>query len=202
MSKKRLSFMACLVATAMAGPLAIAQSSMPTTATLEPVIGTWSERTANGLQTITVDGTKPSPATPPPFPLALARDVTNFRGGTISVEFQLIAGASDQSAGIVFNHRPDGSYFFARYNTKDGNVAVWKFESGVRMVLAHGEQHQQLALGAWHRLSVTISGTSVTAVANDRLRVSHTLAAPVQGRVGVWTKADSTTAFRRYVVSQ
>jgi len=193
-----------VTAAALSGALLTAQRGTPTNATLAPVAGTWRTAVEDGHPTTTVDGSGASATAPAPaaFSVALAREIADFRAGTISLEFKLISGASDQTAGVVFNHQPNGNYHFARYNTKDGNVAVWKFEGGTRTVLAHGELHEQLALGAWHRLTVTISGTSVVAVANDRLRVAHTLGAPVQGRVGVWTKADSTTAFRRFVVAQ
>ena len=94
-------------------------------------------------------------AAPGAFPLAVARDVKDFPAGTLEVSFKLVSGATDQTAGIVFGLQPNGSYIYARYNTKDGNVAVWKFENGERTVLQHGEVHQQLSLNQWHTLQVT-----------------------------------------------
>lgn len=153
-------------------------------------------------------------AAPGAFPLAVARDIKAFPGistktltaGTLGVSFKLVSGATDQTAGIIFGLQPDGSYTYARYNTKDGNVAVWKFEKGERTVLQHGEVHQQLPLNQWHTLQVTISpdytrkGAVVSAsVKGSPLAVRHALPAPVQGRVGVWTKADSVTSFKEFV---
>ena len=74
--------------------------------------------------------------------------------------------ATDQTAGIVFNLKPDGSYTYARYNTKDGNVAIWKFENGARTVLKHGEAHEQLPPNTWQTLTVTITGAEVSASAH------------------------------------
>jgi hypothetical protein len=153
-------------------------------------------------------------AAPGAFPLAVARDVKTFPGistktliaGTLGVNFKLVSGATDQTAGIVFGLQPNGSYTFVRYNTKDGNVAVWKFEKGERTVLQHGEVHQQLPLNQWHTLQVTISpdytrkGSVISAsVKGSTLAVRHTLSAPVEGRVGVWAKADSVTSFKEFV---
>ena len=153
-------------------------------------------------------------AAPGAFPLAVARDVKAFvasntktlASGTLEVSFKLVSGATDQTAGIVFGLQPDGSYTYARYNTKDGNVAVWKFEKGERTVLQHGEVHQQLPLNEWHTLQVTImpdytrKGAVVSAsVKGTTLAVRHTLPAPVSGRVGVWTKTDSVTSFKDFV---
>lgn len=191
--------------------------------TLVPVAGTWSaeyEDSQPVQQVLTIDGAAASKApdaeaaaglfgpdapgfvkalaAPGAFPMAIARDVKDFRGGRLQVQFKIIAGATDQTAGILFNLKADGSYTYARYNTKDGNVAVWKFENGARTVLKHGELHEQLAKNEWHSLDVTITGPAVAATVNGRLSVRHSLDGPIAGRVGVWTKADSVTAFRRF----
>jgi len=135
------------------------------------------------------------------FPLAVWRDVRDFREGTIRVRFKMVGGASDQNAGIVFGLQPSGDYLYVRYNTKDGDVALWEFTNGARKVIAHGETSAQLALGAWHELELRVSGQTVTGSVNGgALRVVHALARPVTGRVGVWTKRDAVTVFRGYRV--
>jgi hypothetical protein len=188
--------------------------------TFVPIVGSWQHGTEDGRATITIDGTAPAlkvdeanvravfptgaagfvrvMSAPGVFPLATIREVARFMGGRLNVEFKILAGATDQTAGVAFNLKPDGTYHYARYNTKDGNVAIWKFESGARTVLAHGEAHQQLPFKVWHRLSVDIKGREITAMVNDKLRVVHTLDRDVDGRVGLWTKADSVTAFRNF----
>lgn len=188
--------------------------------TFVPLVGLWRAGAEAGLATFTVDGTAPAPkpdeegakttfgpeapqfvkamSVPGVFPLATVRDVRAFTSGRLSVEFKILAGATDQTAGVVFNLKPDGTYNYARYNTKDGNVAIWKFENGTRTVLAHGELHEQLPFATWHRLVVQVKGRAITATVNDKLRVSHTLDHDVAGRVGLWTKADSVTAFRAF----
>jgi hypothetical protein len=187
---------------------------------LVPLMGAWTADYEEARQILTIDGTKaltpPSPqvarsvfgedarnlaaAWPlaTSYPIAVVRDIKDFPGGRLAVQFKLVSGATDQTAGIVFNLQPDGTYLYARYNTKDGNVAVWKFENGARAVLMHGAAHEQLPFGQWHTLDVVVSATAVTATVNGRLVVRHALDRPVTGRVGVWTKADSVTAFRAF----
>lgn len=192
---------------------------------LLPVSGTWTADYEKGekrmIQVLTINGVAPAKApdadaakllfadqapgfvaalaAPGAFPIAVARDVKQFSSGRLRVQFKLIGGATDQSAGIFFGLQPDGSYTFARYNTKDGNVAIWKFEKGQRTVLVHGEAHEQLPLNQWHTLDVNVTGPAVAASVNGgRLPVRYTLPAPVEGRVGVWTKADSVTAFKEF----
>ena len=131
------------------------------------------------------------------FSLGVLSKVPRFTGGTFRARFKLVSGASDQTAGLVFDLEPNGEYLYARYNTKDGNLALWRFANGNREVIAHGEQHVQLALGVWHELTVTITGSRMVAVANNgALRFEHTLPEPVDGRVGFWTKRDSVTQFK------
>jgi hypothetical protein len=136
------------------------------------------------------------------FPLAVFGGAREFSSGTIRVQFKLVGGKSDQNAGIVIGLEPSGDYLFVRYNTKDGNVAVWRYANGQREVLTHGEEHQQLAMNTWHELTVTVSGTKVTGqVTGTKLSVQHTLGRPLAGRVGVWTKRDAITVFKNYRVT-
>jgi hypothetical protein len=134
---------------------------------------------------------------PGAFSLGVLSNVLRFTEGTFRARFKLVSGASDQTAGLVFDLEPNGEYLYARYNTKDGNLALWRFADGTREVIAHGEQHVQLPLGVWHELAVTITGSRLVAVANNgALRFEHALPEAVDGRVGFWTKRDSVTQFK------
>ncbi len=124
------------------------------------------------------------------------RGVDSFTNGSARVQFKLIAGASDQLAGLVFNLRPTGEYLAVRYNTKDGNVALWKYVDGARARLADGTEHAQLPLDAWHTLELQVVDRKVTGIVNRTLRVEHALDQPVSGRVGLWAKPDSVSAFK------
>ena len=217
----------------VSAPESIWQSANQHVEVLLPVSGTWKadyeKAGTRMIQVLTIDGTAATTApdaeaartlfsdtsagfvtalaAPGAFPLAVARDIKDLSTGELQVNFKLVSGATDQTAGILFGLKPDGSYTYARYNTKDGNVAVWKFENGTRTVLQHGEVHQQLPLNQWHTLQVTImpdytrKGAVVSAsVKGTTLAVRHTLPAPVQGRIGVWTKTDSVTSFKEFAV--
>lgn len=136
------------------------------------------------------------------FPFAIARTASDFSSGTLSVAFKLVGGATDQNAGILFGLRPNGDYHFARYNTKDGNVAVWEYVNGERKVIARGTLEKQLPMNTWHELVVTIkNGTVQATVPGTGMQVKHVFGASVPGRVGVWTKRDAITVFRNFRVS-
>lgn len=209
---------------AVALPVALLQQPA---ATLAPVIGNWSS-VEDGGPALKVDGAKWSGKTTRAeleaaakpifgavsdqlvanttgsgaFPLAVWTGTPDFRDGTIRVRFKLVGGSDDRSGGIVFGLTDAGEYYYVRYNTKDGNVAVWRYESGARRVLAHGKHHQQLPLNEWHELTVRLSGRKVSgSVTGTELKVEHRLDAPVSGRVGLWAKRDVTTIFRDYRVT-
>ena len=136
------------------------------------------------------------------FPIAVVPEVSTFSSGTLRVQFNMLGGKSDQNAGVMFGLQPTGEYFYVRYNTKDGNVAVWKYANGDRAVLEHGDVHKQIPLGTWHELVVEIRGRHIRGyVAGDTtISVEHTLDVDPVGRVGVWVKRDAITAFRGYSV--
>ena len=55
------------------------------------------------------------------FPYVVAKDVTDFRDGEISVRFEGISGRIDQGAGIMFNLKPNGDYLTIRANPLERN---------------------------------------------------------------------------------
>lgn len=197
--------------------------------TLVPVVGHWT-RGDDGGPTLTVDGeawsgtttrTEVEARTRPlwaitserfvrhataadAFPLAIASDVSGFSNGTVSVQFKMLGGKSDQNAGIVFGLDPSElSYYFVRYNTKDGDVALWRYSDGKRAVIAHGEPAAaKLPLGVWHTLVLRVDGTRVTVTANDTIPLSHELPVAPSGRIGLWTKRDAVTVFRHFRASR
>lgn len=137
------------------------------------------------------------------FPLAVFPEAKDFTGGTIKVQFKLLGGATDKTAGIVFNLKPNGEYFFVRYNIAEGNIAVWRYRNGARARVAPGATSVQLPLDTWHELSMTIKGNQLSATVNgDALKHEYTLTEPVSGRVGLWTKRDAITVFKNYRVTR
>lgn len=166
---------------------------------MRQVAGVWTVTAEDGAPVVTHDGTRWSGAEG--FPLALFEPPVMFQSGTVAIRFRLMDGSDDYSAGLVFGHRPDGTYYYVRYNTKDGNVALWRMDGPKRSVIRHGEQHEQLAKQAWHELTLTVDGARIAASVNGRLHVEHVLDAPPRGLLGLWTKPDASSAFTGWRVS-
>ena len=58
-----------------------------------------------------------------------------------------------------------------------------------------------LELGSWHTLKITVRGTALKTWLDDKPMLDYTLPAPVSGKIGVWSKADSVVYFDDYRVT-
>lgn len=129
------------------------------------------------------------------FPYAVAKDIDDFHDGEISIRFKLVAGQLDQCAGILFNLKPNGDYLTVRFNGKEDNVVLWTFNKGKRSFVKKGSENVPLAMNSWHTLQIAVSGTNLQASLDGKHLLDYTLAEPVSGKVGVWSKTDSVSYF-------
>lgn len=160
------------------------------------------------------------------FPVALLRNVQDFSNGTLTVKFKTISGAADRASGIVFNVKPTGDWLAIRYNDTEHNVALWEFHNGVRRSVKRGpEGAWPLDQSAWHELAITIDGAALKATLDGKPALEYTLGSepvpgrrgaphpdlypannpvlrpPVSGRIGLWSKTDSTSYFKDFTVT-
>lgn len=135
------------------------------------------------------------------FPLAIYEDVS-AADLDLSVRFRPISGATDQAAGLVWRYRNENNYYIARANALEGNVVLYKVENGERTdlpLVAQGRTYgvdAEVPVGAWSALSVRVEGDLMTVYLNDTelFKVQDSTFGEA-GKVGLWTKADSVTAF-------
>ncbi|PYQ26355.1 MAG: hypothetical protein DMF56_24695 [Acidobacteria bacterium] len=135
------------------------------------------------------------------FPYAVAKDVPDFHDGEISMRFRLIAGQLDQCAGILFNLKTNGDYLTVRFNGKEDNLVLWTFNKGKRSFVKRGTENVHLNMGEWHRMKIAVSGTQLRGYLDDKLLLEYTLAEPVSGKAGLWSKTDSVSQFDDYAVA-
>jgi hypothetical protein len=134
------------------------------------------------------------------FPYAVAKDISDFRNGEISVRFEGISGRIDQGAGILFNLKENGDYLTVRANPLENNLVLWKFEKGRRSSVKW-IRNTPTPTRQWHDLKVRIGGAKVEGYLDGKLYLEHTLPEPVLGRIGLWSKADSHMYFDDYSVT-
>ena len=133
------------------------------------------------------------------YPYVVSKDVADFRNGEITVRFEGISGRIDQGAGILFNLKPNGDYLTIRANCLENNLVLWKFEKGKRSSVKW-VRDTPTPSRQWHDLKVRIAGGKVEGWLDGKLWLEHTLAEPVSGRIGLWSKADSHVYFDDYTV--
>jgi hypothetical protein len=133
------------------------------------------------------------------FPYVVAKDVQDFPNGEITVRFEGLSGRIDQGAGILFNLKPNGDYLTIRANCLENNLVLWKFENGRRSSVKW-IRNTPTATRQWHDLKVRISGANVTGYLDGKPYLEHKLPAPVSGRIGLWSKADSYMHFDDFTV--
>jgi hypothetical protein len=135
------------------------------------------------------------------YPIAVAKDVPDFQNGDISIRFQMIGGALDRCAGILFNVKPNGDYLTVRFNGTEDNVVLWTFLSGKRSFVKRADGEFPLELGTWHELKISVHGTALAASLDGKHVLDYTLKEAVSGKVGLWSKTDSMVEFSDFTVT-
>jgi hypothetical protein len=162
------------------------------------------------------------------YPVAVLKGLDELKDGTISMKFKTVAGEADRCSGILFNVKPNGDWLAVRYNDTENNVALWQFHNGIRRPVRFSDRAHKFMLdrAAWHELKMTVDGAAFSAWLDGELALEYTLGSapgpgrngasphpdqfpannpvllpPVKGRVGLWSKTDSTSEFKDYVVT-
>ena len=112
----------------------------------------------------------------------------------MEVKFKSLAGKEDRAGGVVWRWKDGNNYYVARANALENNVSLYYTEAGRRRTLKYVDA--PVPPSVWHTLRVDFSGRRIVVSLNGRsyievddLHISGT------GAVGMWTKADSVTAF-------
>ena len=160
------------------------------------------------------------------YPVAVLKSVDTFSNGAISMKFKTIAGDTDRCSGILFNVKPNGDWLAIRYNDTENNVALWEFHNGIRRPVKFSDRSKPFPLerSAWHELKMTVNGTDFKAWLDGAVALEYTLGTepaaargtpnpdlsptsnpvlrpPVAGKIGLWSKTDSTSYFKEFIVS-
>ena len=122
------------------------------------------------------------------------RTGTTIVDGFVEVKFKPIGGREDQAGGLVWRWKDGNNYYVARANALENNVSLYYTEGGTRKTLKYVDA--RVASNAWNTLRVEFKGARIRVLLNGKAAIefddAHNSGA---GAVGVWTKADSVTAF-------
>lgn len=114
--------------------------------------------------------------------------------GFVEVRFKSLSGREDQAGGAIWRWKDGDNYYVARANALENNVSLYFTENGSRRTIKYVDA--PVAGNVWHTLRVQFHGARIEVMLDGKSYIQvadrHLTGA---GAVGVWTKADSVTAF-------
>ena len=127
------------------------------------------------------------------FPWCVKTNVA-IADGFVEVKFKPLQGREDQAGGVVWRWKDGDNYYVARANALENNVSLYHTTRGSRRTIKYVDA--PVASNQWHTLRVEFAGKHITVSLDGKRYIDaqdeHIAGA---GAVGVWTKADSVTAF-------
>jgi hypothetical protein len=127
------------------------------------------------------------------FPWCVKKNLS-LAGGFVEVKFKAVDGREDQAGGLVWRWKDGNNYYVARANALENNVSLYYTENGNRITLRYVDA--AVTRNQWHTLRVEFAGTRIKVLLDGKSYIevddAHISGA---GAAGVWTKADSITAF-------
>src|SRR5207245_4944454 len=127
------------------------------------------------------------------YPVCI-KDDNSVKDGFVEVKFKPISGKEDQAGGVIWRCKDADNYYIARANALEDNVCIYYTVKGRRT--EKKRINIKVASNQWHTLRVdfkdnyfvvTFDGKTAFTWKDDTFKDA--------GKVGVWTKADSTTLF-------
>jgi hypothetical protein len=110
-------------------------------------------------------------------------------------QFLIESGDEDRYAGFVFRLRSAGDYYAVRFSASENNVFFARFDAGVRTILQRFDA--KISSKQWHTVRLVARKDAVTIFLDGRKIGTARDAKWRIGKVGLGTKADSVTRFRK-----
>jgi hypothetical protein len=133
------------------------------------------------------------------FPLAVYQRVS-VKNVDVQMRFKPVAGKVDQAGGIIVRLATPDDYYVVRANALEDNVRFYRVVKGKRQELKG--VNTKVAANEWHTLELRAEGDRFTVSFDGRqLYTAQDGTFTGEGRVGLWTKADSVTYFDAIVIT-
>jgi len=132
------------------------------------------------------------------FPLFVFNS-PRFGGMDYAGEFLIESGNEDRYAGFVFRLRDARNYYAVRFSASENNVFFARFDNGVRTILR--SFNATVSSKQWHKVKLVARRNAVSIFLDGRKVGSASDAKWRVGKVGLGTKADSITRFRKLSIT-
>jgi hypothetical protein len=127
------------------------------------------------------------------YPVCFKND-TSLKDGFVAVKFKPVSGKEDQAGGVIWRCKDADNYYISRANALEDNVTIYHTVNGRRT--EKKRINTKVTSGQWHTLRVDFKDNYFVVTFDGKKAFGwkdSTFKDP--GKVGVWTKADSTTLF-------
>ncbi len=131
------------------------------------------------------------------FPWCVNKD-SSLSDGFVAVKFKAVSGSKDQAAGLIWRWKDGNNYYVARTNALENNVSIYYIKNGKRKTIKYAKVPDNLPVkrNVWQdfrvdfqgdHFIVSFEGKTIIDIKDNHIKGN--------GAVGLWTKADSITAF-------
>jgi hypothetical protein len=160
-----------------------------------------------GKWTVVADDTAPSKpnvlkldtqAEDSTFNLLIA-EKSSFKDLDLRVMVKALSGNEDQGGGLIWRARDANNYYICRINPLEGNFRVYKVEDGKRSQLQ--SEKLETKTGQWYEVRAVMTGDHIECFVDGKPYLhAHDDTFKETGMVGLWTKADASSAFDNIAV--
>lgn len=160
-----------------------------------------------GKWTVVADDTAPSKpnvlkldtqAEDSTFNLLIA-EKSSFKDLDLRAQVKALSGNEDQGGGLIWRAKDAKNYYICRINPLEGNFRVYKVEDGKRSQLQ--SEKLETKTGQWYEVRVVMTGDHMECFVDGKPYLhAHDDTFKEAGMVGLWTKADASTAFDNVAV--
>jgi hypothetical protein len=122
------------------------------------------------------------------------KEGTSLANGVVEVKFKPLAGVDDQAGGVVWRWKDSDTYYVALADALDDEITLSYVEGGRMRIVRTAKA--PMSANSWHKLRVEFDGTRIRVMLDGTsyIETDHSRIKGA-GAVGIWTKADSVTAF-------
>jgi len=126
------------------------------------------------------------------------KKLTNLKA---SVEFMPLSGKWDASGGIIFRVKDKDNYYILRANALEDNLSLYTYVNGSRHLIKE-VRVKAPSLKEWHSIKVVVKGNLIEGYLDGKLYLTFRDSTFKSGYTGLWTKADSVTKFKNFIVEE
>jgi len=134
------------------------------------------------------------------FNLLIASE-TEFKDLEVEVEVKPVGGNEDEGGGPMWRVQDADNYYVARWNPLEDNFRVYTVKDGHRKQLSSAKF--TMDDDAWHKIKIVHKGKKIIASFDGKALIEiEDDTFKDAGMVGLWTKADATTAFDNLTIER